>query len=183
MATISTCFKSEAATARPSHSRWKCCRILLELRYLKKINIKKQKAWIPVSECIYCVVCILQVNYILGDNPVKMSYLVGFGDTYPEHVHHRAASIPWDGHKYSCSEGRTRWRDRKEPNPNLLVGAMVAGPDHDEGFLDIRNRHEYTEPSISGNAGLVAALIALIDNQAPSTGMDRDKIFAHISKF
>ncbi|KAG6531242.1 endoglucanase 25-like [Zingiber officinale] len=124
-----------------------------------------------------------QVDYILGENPMKMSYLVGFGDTYPEHVHHRAASIPWDGHKYSCSEGRTRWRDRKEPNPNILVGAMVAGPDHDEGFLDIRNRYEYTEPSISGNAGLVAALIALIDTHEPSIGMERDKIFARISKF
>ncbi|WOL14252.1 endoglucanase 25-like [Canna indica] len=124
----------------------------------------------------------LQINYIMGDNPMNMSYLVGFGDNFPKHVHHRAASIPWDGHKYSCSEGE-RWRDAKGSNPNVLVGAMVAGPDEDEGFLDIRNRPEYTEPSISGNAGLVAALIALIDEPFAKrmNDIDREKIFAKIS--
>lgn len=128
----------------------------------------------------------LEVNYMLGDNPMKMSYLVGFGDHFPEHVHHRAASIPWDGHNYSCSQGK-RWRDAKESNPNVLLGAVVAGPDEDEGFLDIRNRPEYTEPTIAGNAGVVAALVALVDEPiTPRTngvigGMDRDKIFSKIN--
>ncbi|CAL9193716.1 unnamed protein product [Musa hybrid cultivar] len=127
-----------------------------------------------------------QVNYMLGDNPMKMSYLVGFGDHFPEHVHHRAASIPWDGHNYSCSQGK-RWRDAKESNPNVLLGAVVAGPDEDEGFLDLRNRPEYTEPTIAGNAGVVAALVALVDEPiTPRTngvigGMDRDKIFSKIN--
>ncbi|THU51339.1 hypothetical protein C4D60_Mb06t29970 [Musa balbisiana] len=126
-----------------------------------------------------------QVNYMLGDNPMKMSYLVGFGDHFPEHVHHRAASIPWDGHNYSCSQGE-RWRDAKESNPNVLLGAVVAGPDEDEGFLDTRNRPEYTEPTIAGNAGVVAALVALVDEPITPRmnevigGMDRDKIFSKI---
>lgn len=127
----------------------------------------------------------MQVDYILGDNPMKMSYLVGFGDYYPKQVHHRAASIPWDGKQYSCSEGQ-KWRESKDPNPNDLLGAMVAGPTMDDKFVDRRDQPRYTEPTIAGNAGLVAALVALLH---PSTlgmsnfnaGMDEDGIFAKIS--
>lgn len=103
-----------------------------------------------------------QVNYILGDNPMKMSYMVGFGDKFPSQVHHRSASTPWDGHHYSCKVG-DKWRDSKDPNPNVLVGAMVGGPDQFDKFIDERNKQVFTEPTISSNAGLVAALIALHD--------------------
>ncbi|KAM3281999.1 hypothetical protein P3S67_027646 [Capsicum chacoense] len=34
-----------------------------------------------------------QVDYILGENPRKMSYMVGFGTNYPQQIHHRGASI------------------------------------------------------------------------------------------
>lgn len=102
-----------------------------------------------------------QVNYILGENPMKMSYMVGFGDKFPSQVHHRSASIPWDGQYYSCKDGEDRWQFSKDPNPNLLLGAMVAGPDQFDKFIDQRDKQEFTEPSISSNAGLVAALIAL----------------------
>ncbi|KAM1026492.1 hypothetical protein ACFX2J_039293 [Malus domestica] len=59
------------------------------------------------------------VNYILGENPMKLSYMVGFGDKFPTQVHHRSASIPWDGHQYSCEDGE-RWKNTKDPNPNFL---------------------------------------------------------------
>ncbi|RWW31339.1 hypothetical protein GW17_00004018, partial [Ensete ventricosum] len=72
----------------------------------------------------------------------------------------------------------------KESNPNVLLGAVVAGPDEDDGFLDTRNRPEYTEPTIAGNAGAVAALV----DEPPTPrmngvigGMDRDKIFSKIN--
>lgn len=110
----------------------------------------------------------LQVNYILGDNPKKMSYVVGYGESYPLHVHHRAASIRWDDHRYSCSEG-DQWLNSKEANPNTVVGAMVAGPDKSDGFWDERKQPWFTEPSISSNAGLVAALIALHDPPSHSS--------------
>ncbi|KAM5571207.1 endoglucanase 25 [Rosa sericea] len=103
-----------------------------------------------------------QVNYILGDNPMKMSYMVGFGDKFPSQVHHRSASIPWDGQHYSCKDGY-KWRDSKDPNPNVLLGAMVGGPDQFDKFVDERDKQEFTEPRITSNAGLVAALIALHD--------------------
>jgi len=127
----------------------------------------------------------MQVNYILGDNPMKMSYVVGFGDHYPKQVHHRAASIPWDGKHYSCSDGE-KWKESKDPNPNVLLGAMVAGPTMDDKFIDRRDQPKYTEATIAGNAGLVAALAALVDPSSVGMsrfngGMDQNGIFANIS--
>uniref|UniRef100_A0A166CQ50 Endoglucanase n=1 Tax=Daucus carota subsp. sativus TaxID=79200 RepID=A0A166CQ50_DAUCS len=34
-----------------------------------------------------------QVDYILGDNPRATSYMVGYGNNYPQQVHHRGSSI------------------------------------------------------------------------------------------
>ncbi|KOM41445.1 hypothetical protein LR48_Vigan04g164300 [Vigna angularis] len=102
------------------------------------------------------------VNYILGQNPLQMSYLVGYGDRYPVQVHHRSASIPWNNQPYNCDDGK-RWLNSKDPNPQVLLGAMVGGPDANDNFLDQRTNQKFTEPSIASNAGLVAALIALQD--------------------
>ncbi|OMO63939.1 Glycoside hydrolase, family 9 [Corchorus capsularis] len=115
-----------------------------------------------------------QINYILGRNPKSMSYVVGFTDHFPQHVHHKGASIPSDIKHQNCQEG-LKWRDSKEPNPNTIVGAMVAGPDKDDGFQDNRSNYNYTEPSIAGNAGLVAALVALLDKSSP--GIDKNTVF------
>ncbi|CAK9327536.1 unnamed protein product [Citrullus colocynthis] len=111
------------------------------------------------------------LNYILGDNPMKMSYVVGYGNNFPTHVHHRAASIPWDGQFYSCAEG-DRWLLSKASNPNILSGAMVAGPDKFDYFSDERERPWFTEPTIASNAGLVAALIARHDYPGETSGFD-----------
>lgn len=117
-----------------------------------------------------------QIDYILGKNPRKMSYLVGFGNHYPKHVHHRGASIPKNKVKYNC-KGGWKWRDSKKPNPNTIVGAMVAGPDRHDGFHDVRSNYNYTEPSLAGNAGLVAALVALSgDNKK----IDKNTMFSAV---
>ncbi|KAL3630955.1 Endoglucanase 7 [Castilleja foliolosa] len=108
-----------------------------------------------------------QMNYTLGDNPLNMSYVVGYGPKFPRHIHHRAASIPKDGTKYSCTGG-WRWRDARTPNPNTIDGAMVGGPDRFDNFKDVRTNYSYTEPTVAGNAGLVAALVSLT-----SSGGDR----------
>ncbi|TVU39802.1 hypothetical protein EJB05_13242, partial [Eragrostis curvula] len=95
-----------------------------------------------------------QLNYILGDNPKKMSYVVGFGDKYPRHLHHRGASTPDDGIKYTGTGGY-KWRDSSEADPNLLTCAMVGGPDRDDGFNNSCNTGGQNEPTLAGNAGLV----------------------------
>ncbi|KAK1360393.1 Endoglucanase [Heracleum sosnowskyi] len=119
-----------------------------------------------------------QIDYVLGKNPRKMSYLVGFGSHYPKQVHHRGASIPNNKVKYSC-RGGWKWRDSSKPNPNTIVGAMVAGPDRHDGFHDKRTNYNYTEPTIAGNAGLVAALVALSGGK--NTQIDKNTMFSSVA--
>lgn len=119
----------------------------------------------------------LQIDYILGKNPAKMSYIVGFGNHYPKRVHHRAASIPKNKIKYNC-KGGWKWRDSTKANPNIIEGAMVAGPDKRDGFHDVRSNYNYTEPTLAGNAGLVAALVGLSGDK--STGIDKNTIFSAV---
>ncbi|XP_016502343.2 endoglucanase 25-like [Nicotiana tabacum] len=118
-----------------------------------------------------------QIDYILGKNPRKMSYVVGFGNHYPKRVHHRGASIPKNKVKYNC-KGGWKWRDSSKANPNIIVGAMVAGPDKHDGFHDVRSNYNYTEPTLAGNAGLVAALVALSGDR--DIGVDKNTIFSAV---
>ncbi|KAL9248299.1 hypothetical protein vseg_021638 [Gypsophila vaccaria] len=118
-----------------------------------------------------------QIDYILGKNPLHMSYLVGFGDKYPTHVHHRGASVPKNTRKYSCKEGN-KYRDAKNPNPNTLFGAMVGGPNKLDKFQDNRLQSRYTEPTLAGNAGLVAALVSL--TETAGSGVDRNLMFSSV---
>ncbi|KAF9677016.1 hypothetical protein SADUNF_Sadunf08G0063400 [Salix dunnii] len=118
-----------------------------------------------------------QVNYILGDNPMKMSYVVGYGTKFPRHVHHRGASTPADKTRYSCTGG-WKWRDSSKPNPHNITGAMVGGPDKFDQFLDDRTNYNFTEPTLAGNAGLVAALASL--TSSGGIGIDKNSIFAAV---
>ncbi|KAG8380370.1 hypothetical protein BUALT_Bualt06G0008400 [Buddleja alternifolia] len=118
-----------------------------------------------------------QMNYILGANPMNMSYVVGHGAKFPKHVHHRGASIPNDKTKYSCTGG-WRWRDTRNPNPNTVTGAMVGGPDRFDNFKDVRTNYSYTEPTLAGNAGLVAALVSL--TTSGGIGVDKNTIFTAV---
>ncbi|KAJ9171756.1 hypothetical protein P3X46_015075 [Hevea brasiliensis] len=115
-----------------------------------------------------------QIDYILGKNPRAMSYIVGYGNYFPQRVHHRGASIPYGKVKYGC-RGGWKWRDSRRPNPNTIVGAMVGGPDQHDGFQDMRANYNYTEPTIAGNAGLVAALVALSGGR--TSKIDKNTIF------
>ncbi|PIA29575.1 hypothetical protein AQUCO_05800008v1 [Aquilegia coerulea] len=122
-----------------------------------------------------------QVNYILGANPMNMSYLVGYGDKFPKHVHHRGASIPshhrlnsTTNGKYSCRGGWI-WFNSTKPNPNEIKGAMVGGPYKSDLFRDDRRDYGSTEPTLAGNAGLVAALVSL--TTSGGIGIDRNTIF------
>ncbi|KAJ1427633.1 Six-hairpin glycosidase superfamily [Sesbania bispinosa] len=105
-----------------------------------------------------------QADYILGKNPKNMSYLVGYGSNYPLHVHHRGASIASFLVLHSevgCVQGFEAWYCRWEPNPNVIYGGLVGGPDKNDDFSDERSNYEQTEPTISGSAPLVGIFAKL----------------------
>ncbi|KAI3713780.1 hypothetical protein L1987_72366 [Smallanthus sonchifolius] len=118
-----------------------------------------------------------QMDYILGKNPMKMSYVVGHGKKFPTHVHHRGASIPNNKVKYSC-KGGFQWLSSGKPNPHNITGAMVGGPDRFDKYRDVRSNYSYTEPTLAGNAGLVAALVSLTATTGES--IDKNSIFSSI---
>ncbi|XP_004291374.1 PREDICTED: endoglucanase 10-like [Fragaria vesca subsp. vesca] len=103
---------------------------------------------------------ISQIEYVLGNNPMKMSYLVGYGDNYPKYVHHRGASIPADA-KPSCSDGFKYFKS-SDPNPNVATGALVGGPFLNETYHDIRDNARQGEPSTYNSAVLVGLLSSLV---------------------
>ncbi|KAF3455197.1 hypothetical protein FNV43_RR05645 [Rhamnella rubrinervis] len=101
----------------------------------------------------------------------------GFWHQIPRHVHHRGASIPNNKKFYSCKDG-WKWFHSSKPNPNNITGAMVGGPDRFDRFRDVRSSYNYTEPTLAGNAGLVAALVSL--TTTAGDGIDKNTIFSEI---
>ncbi|KAK9906086.1 hypothetical protein M0R45_000010 [Rubus argutus] len=105
-----------------------------------------------------------QVDYILGTNPKKMSYMVGFGTTYPTKVHHRGSSIPSIKTlktKVDCNGGYIYYNSGS-PNPNTHVGAIVGGPDVNDQFQDARSDYSHSEPTTYINAAFVGSAAALL---------------------
>ncbi|XP_059655367.1 endoglucanase 8-like [Cornus florida] len=101
-----------------------------------------------------------QVDYILGDNPLEMSYMVGYGARYPRRIHHRASSLPSvKAHpaRIGCKAG-SRYFLSPNPNPNVLVGAVVGGPNISDAFPDSRPFFQESEPTTYINAPLVGLL-------------------------
>lgn len=102
-----------------------------------------------------------QVDYILGSNPEGLSYLVGYGRKYPTKVHHRAASsvsYKVDKAFVGCAQGYDEWYSRQKDNPNVLVGALVGGPDEKDEFSDARGNYVQTEACTYNTAPLVGVL-------------------------
>ncbi|XP_042515634.1 endoglucanase 13-like [Macadamia integrifolia] len=105
-----------------------------------------------------------QVDYILGSNPRGISYMVGFGSKYPEMVHHRGASIvsiKKDPTPVTCKGGFDAWFNKNAPNPNVLEGAIIGGPDVSDGFTDSRSNFQQSEPATVNTAPLVGVLAKL----------------------
>ena len=92
-----------------------------------------------------------------------MSYMVGYGSRFPQQIHHRASSLPSivdHPHNIAC-KSRSYYYNSNDPNPNLLMGAVVGGPDENDQFLDDRTNFRESEPTTYINAPLVGALAFL----------------------
>ncbi|THG08548.1 hypothetical protein TEA_005087 [Camellia sinensis var. sinensis] len=78
------------------------------------------------------------VDYILGDNPRATSYMVGYGNNYPQQVHHRASSI-------------VSFKVLLLVDPTLIY----------DNFADQRDNYEQTKPATYNNAPLLGILARL----------------------
>ncbi|XP_010264196.1 PREDICTED: endoglucanase 8-like [Nelumbo nucifera] len=134
--------------------------LLVYARYLSNANSVVHCGNIVAPPSRLIQVAKRQVDYILGNNPLNMSYMVGYGKKFPQRIHHRASSIPSvDKHpaQISCKDG-TQYYLSNDPNPNLLTGAVVGGPDSNDKYSDSRALFVQSEPTTYINAPLVGLL-------------------------
>lgn len=101
---------------------------------------------------------------------MNMSYMIGYGERYPQRIHHRGSSLPSKSDHpqvIGCKDG-TVYFNSSSPNPNLLVGAVVGGPAEDDVYEDDRADFRKSEPTTYINAPLVGVLAYFVGN--PGTG-------------
>uniref|UniRef100_H2YH68 cellulase n=1 Tax=Ciona savignyi TaxID=51511 RepID=H2YH68_CIOSA len=100
---------------------------------------------------------IKQINYLLGDNRKGQSFVVGFGDQPPTQPLHKGSSCP-----LPPAECGREFREVNSPNPNVLYGALVGGPNEMDDFSDLRTLEDQSSVSLDGNAGFQAAVAGVI---------------------
>ena len=99
-----------------------------------------------------------QLGYILGDS--GHSFVVGFGQSPPERPHHAASSCP--ARPAVCD-----WSafTRPGPNPHLLEGGLVGGPDNArDSWTDDRQNFVTNEVSLDYNAAFSGLVAAVLEN-------------------
>ncbi|KAG2406560.1 Endoglucanase 17 [Vigna angularis] len=137
--------------------------LLAYAKYLTKAHVVVNCGGTTVTPKRLRAIAKKQVDYLLGENPLKMSYMVGYGPRFPRRIHHRGSSLPSVGvhpGKIQCSAGFSVMNS-ESPNPNTLVGAVVGGPDLNDRFPDERSDYEQSEPATYINAPLVGSLAYL----------------------
>jgi hypothetical protein len=97
-----------------------------------------------------------QINYVLGDNPRKSSYVCGFGKNPPVNPHHRGAHGCWTNN-FTGPPINSR---------HILYGALVGGPKaSDDAYIDDRTDYTANEVATDYNAGFTGAVAAIMATQ------------------
>jgi endoglucanase len=99
-----------------------------------------------------------QIDYALGDNEQKRSYVCGYGTNPPTKPHHRSMHGP-----YLDDNGRTPVNSR-----HVLYGAVVGGPGQDGSFTDDRLDAVRNEVATDYNAGFSSVLARLVNDSGGS---------------
>jgi len=92
-----------------------------------------------------------QVKYVLGDNPEKRSFVIGFGANPPMNPHHRSAHGSWSDAMTVPVESR-----------HILYGALVGGPGKDDKYVDSRQDYVMNEVATDYNAGFTGVLARMV---------------------
>ena len=92
-----------------------------------------------------------QMEYIMGNNPMGRSYIVGYDlENGASHPHHRA------------SHGSTTLNmDDPKDQVHVLWGALVGGPDAGDWHRDLTKDYIYNEVAVDYNAAFVGACAGL----------------------
>ncbi|XP_042485080.1 endoglucanase 8-like [Macadamia integrifolia] len=134
--------------------------LIVYARYLSQVSEVIHCGDIVLSPSRLIQVAKSQVDYILGNNPLNMSYMVGYGKKFAHRIHHRASSMPsinQHPQQINC-EGGSAYYSSNKPNTNLLIGAVAGGPDEDDSYADSRSNFVQSEPTTYINAPLVGIL-------------------------
>lgn len=93
-----------------------------------------------------------QIDYMLGENPQRRSYVVGYGNNAPRNPHHRSSHGSWANSISNPVDNR-----------NILFGALVGGPSSasDTAYADDRSNYVTNEVALDYNAGFTGAVARL----------------------
>ena len=94
-----------------------------------------------------------QIDYILGDNPAGVNYVVGAEENSPKAVHHRGASGTYDS---TDKNAKPYW------DIFTLYGALAGGPGPDDSYTDTRTNYQMNEVALDYNAGFTVCLAGLV---------------------
>lgn len=111
-----------------------------------------------------------QMEYLMGNNPLNRSYIVGYNENSVKYPHHRACS------------GLTKCEDPDE-HRYVLYGALAGGPDGQDNHIDITKDYIYNEVTIDYNAAFVGASAGLYeffgtDDMQPTKNFPPDPKFS-----
>lgn len=104
-----------------------------------------------------------QMNYLMGDNPAKFSYIVGFGSTTPGVGSLVGGSATAASHPHHADAHGSLTNSQNDP-PNdrhILWGALVGGPDAQDHPDDVTTDYVLNEVAVDYNAAFVGALAGL----------------------
>jgi len=95
-----------------------------------------------------------QTDYILGDNPAGVNFVVGAEANSPKAVHHRGASGTYDSQDQNAKP--------TDHNVFTLWGALAGGPGKDDSYSDTRKNYEMNEVALDYNAAFQMNLAFLV---------------------
>ncbi|MDR0331278.1 MAG: glycoside hydrolase family 9 protein [Chitinispirillales bacterium] len=106
-----------------------------------------------------------QVDFILGENTAKQSFVVGFCEGCA-----KQATKPHHRNVYLNDNNPTDAEKQQMPIPerNKYFGYMVGGSFASGDYKDDINNYQYTEGGIDYNAGLLGSLAYIVSKLAPA---------------
>ncbi|PKY39540.1 Six-hairpin glycosidase [Rhizophagus irregularis] len=107
-----------------------------------------------------------QIKYVLGENPMKMTYVVGINPKSPKNPHHAGAHGSTTNNMLLPIE-----------TTNILYGAVVGGPSKKDLYIDDRTKYNSTEVALDYNApwqGLMAYQVIYYKTNIPEKSRPED---------